>query len=103
MSYVTNVDHILLMNNQLSSIPSNAFKTLFKIEEIYLFSNRISHIAKHAFASDVKSEDPLEIWLEFNNLTDSSFEVGSFSGQYREYLIFDNQELMIKLLNNLNE
>jgi hypothetical protein len=78
------------MYNQLSSIPSNAFKTLTNSEEIYLFYNHIKHIARHAFAFGEKSKKILEIWLEFNNLNESSFESGSFSGKSEEsYSIVD--------------
>jgi hypothetical protein len=90
ISNLKNVSHILLMYNQLLSIPSNAFKTLTNSEEIYLFSNHIKHIARHAFAFGEKSKKILEIWLEFNNLNESSFESGSFSGKSEEsYSIVD--------------
>ncbi len=84
--------YTVLKSNEIESIGNYAFYYMENLRSLDLISNKINHISKHAFDFFQPSNNTLLIYLEYNNLNDTSIEFGAF--------IESKRPLQIRLIHN---
>jgi hypothetical protein len=70
-------------NLQIKSIEDYAFYYLNSVTKIYLWHQQINHISSHAFHFSQTSQNTLSVDLRYNQINDTSIEIGAFTNANR--------------------
>jgi len=81
--------------NFITTIGSNAYSDLHDIRELVFQMNPIKLIKANAFATNYKSDEYLDIVLDYNHIDASSYEPGALSGIQRPAHLYLSSQIKL--------